>query len=155
MIIKPELKVGDIAPLFELKDQNEQKHNLSELRGKKVLLSWHPLAWTSVCAKQMQSLEDNFDIFSSLNTIAFGLSIDHTFCKKAWAESLGITKTPLLSDFWQHGKTAEEYGCFINQLGFSGRCNIVVNEEGFISLYKVYEIKELPDINEIVSFLRG
>jgi peroxiredoxin len=50
------LNVGDEAPDFTLKDQNDQEFTLSELKGKKVLLSFHPLAWTGVCAKQMKSL---------------------------------------------------------------------------------------------------
>ena len=48
------LRTGEIAPDFVLKDQNGKDFRLSELRGKRVLLSFHPLAWTEVCAKQMQ-----------------------------------------------------------------------------------------------------
>jgi len=51
----------------------------------------------------MKSLEDNMDIFVSLNTVAVGISLDSIPCKKEWAENLGISKTPLLCDFWPHG----------------------------------------------------
>ncbi|NLC39292.1 MAG: redoxin domain-containing protein, partial [Clostridiaceae bacterium] len=43
------LKKGDKAPDFRLKDQYGEEIVLSELKGKKVLISWHPLAFTSVC----------------------------------------------------------------------------------------------------------
>jgi len=59
-------KVGDQAEDFTLKDQNEKEFKLSQSKGKRVLLSFHPLAWTSVCAKQMQSLEANKEVFDSL-----------------------------------------------------------------------------------------
>lgn len=41
------IKVGDRAPGFKLKDQNGKELSLEDLKGKKVLLSWHPLAWTA------------------------------------------------------------------------------------------------------------
>ena len=38
------IAVGDVAPDFVLKDNRAQEIRLSDYRGKKVLLSWHPLA---------------------------------------------------------------------------------------------------------------
>ncbi len=150
-----ELKIGDKAKDFVLKDQNGKEIKLSNFAGKKVLLSFHPLAWTEICAKQMQSLEKNKEVFDSLNTVAFGLSVDSVPCKKAWAESLGVEKTSLLSDFWPHGEVAKLYGIFNEEKGISRRTNIILNEEQNIAFFKVYEIKELPDIMEIINFLKN
>ena len=147
-------KVGHEAKDFTLKDQNEKEFKLSQFKGKKVLLSFHPLAWTGVCAKQMKSLEDNKDAFDSLDTVAVGLSVDTIPSKKAWADSLGIKNTPLLSDFWPHGEVAKLYGIFRKKNGFSERANIIVDENGNIVFFKVYPIPELPDINEITDFLK-
>jgi len=66
-------QVGDMAKRFSLKDQNDQDFNLEDYIGKKVLLSFHPLAFTSVCAQQMKSLEQNQDTFAELNTVAVGV----------------------------------------------------------------------------------
>jgi peroxiredoxin len=41
-------KIGEIAPDFTLRDHNSKELKLLELRGKRVLLSFHPLAWTGV-----------------------------------------------------------------------------------------------------------
>ena len=41
------IKVGAEAVNFSLKDQNGETVSLKSFRGKKVLLSWHPLAWTA------------------------------------------------------------------------------------------------------------
>lgn len=41
------IKVGENAIDFNLKDQNGKEVSLKELKGQKVLLSWHPLAWTA------------------------------------------------------------------------------------------------------------
>ena len=147
-------KVGDQAPDFVLKDQNEKEFKLSDHKGKRVLLSFHPMAWTGVCAKQMKSLEDNKAAFDSLNTVAVGLSVDSIPSKKAWADSLGIKHTSLLADFWPHGGVAQRFGMFREKSGISERANIIVDEKGKIVFVKVYPIPELPDINEIVEFLK-
>jgi len=148
-----QLKVGDRAKNFSLLDQNKKEFTLKEFKDKRVLLSFHPLAWTSVCSEQMKSLEKNKLAFDSLNTVAVGVSIDTVPSKKAWAESLGITKTRLLSDFWPHGKVAKAYGIFLKDDGISGRSNIIVDETGIIRLFKNYPLGQLPDIQEILNSL--
>jgi peroxiredoxin len=149
------LKVGEMAPDFVLKDQHGKEFKLSDFRGKRVLLSFHPLAWTRVCALQMQSLEKNKDTFASLNTVSVGINVDPVPSKKAWAESLGIKDVRLLSDFWQHGAVAKLYGLFREKDGFSERANVIVDEKGKIAFVKVYEISQLPDIEEIIKVIRG
>ena len=103
---------GEKAPDFSLTDHNDKEFKLSEFKGKWILLSFHPLAWTGVCSKQMKSLEKNFKEFEELNTVAVGINVDSVPSKKAWAESLGIKNTRLLSDFWPHGKVAKLYQIF-------------------------------------------
>jgi peroxiredoxin len=63
------MKVGENAPDFVLKDQNGEDFRLSDFRGKKVLLSFHPLAWTGICEKQMKALEENHERFEDLNVV--------------------------------------------------------------------------------------
>ena len=149
------VKVGDRAKDFTLLDQHGKKFQLSRLRGKKrVLLSFHPLAWTGLCAKQMKSLERYKERFDSLKTVAVGLSIDSMPCKAAWAKSLKLKDTRILADFWPHGEMARKYGVFNEQKGFSERANIIIDEKGRIVFYKVYPIKQLPSVSEIVTFLK-
>jgi peroxiredoxin len=149
------MKAGDEARDFVLKDQNGEEFRLSALKGKRVFLSFHPLAWTSICAKQMQSLEEKKSEFDGLKTVAIGLSVDSAPSKKAWAESLGLKKTRLLADFWPHGEVAQSYGIFREGAGTSERANIIVDENQKIAFLKVYEIKVLPDIEEIIGFLKS
>ena len=147
--------VGDMAPDFVLKDNRVQDVRLSEYRGKKVLLSWHPLAWTGVCAEQMKALEANLAEFEKYNTVPLGMSIDSYPSKNAWAKDLGIANVKLLADFWPHGKVAQDYGLFIEEKGFSERANVLIDETGKVVWVKVYEIPELPDIAEVLSKVRG
>ena len=145
---------GVQAPDFTLKDQNGKEFKLSDQRGKKVLLSFHPLAWTGVCARQMQALEERKGEFDALNTVAVGISVDSTPTKEAWAKDLGITATPMLADFWPHGEVARSYGVFRRQDGLAHRSNIIVDENGKIAFSKVYEMSQLPDFDEIIAEIK-
>ncbi len=152
--IERKVKAGDRAPDFMLKDQDGNDFTMHNQKGGRVLLSFHPLAWTPVCTQQMQSLEENFAVFKSLNTLPVGMSVDPVPSKKAWAESIGVKKVPLLSDFWPHGEVAKLFDIFRDKNGFSERANIIVDENGKIALLKTYPLSQLPDINEIIEFIR-
>ena len=147
------IAVGIKAPDFTLKDQNGKTVKLSNLKGKKVLLSFKPLAWTSVCQDHIKLLEENHLRFDKLNTIAFGIGVDSVPSNKAWAKSMDIKNTRLLSDFWPHGEIAQIYGVFRDQDGYSERANIIVDEEQKVVFAKIYPTSQLPDFEEILKFL--
>ena len=147
------IKTGTIAPDFTLDDTREEGVRLSDYRGKKVLLSWHPAAWTGVCTDQMRSLEVNWEQFQALGTVPFGLSTDPSPCKKAWAAVLSIEHVRLLSDFWPHGKVAGDYGILIEEFGMSQRANIIIDENGVVQWVKIYPLSQLPDIGEVLQAL--
>lgn len=149
-----QLKVGDVAPDFTLKNQHEEEIKLSSLKGKKVLLSFHPLAWTSVCEIQMRALALKQDEFNKLNTIAIGISVDSVPSKKEWANYMNIKNTHLLADFWPHGNISKKYDLFLDNVGISGRANILINEQGKIELIRVYKLSEIPDIEDIIKFIK-
>ena len=68
---------------------------------------------------------------------------------------LSIKNTKLLADFYPHGKVAQDQGLFLEELGASGRANIIIDEKGVVQWVKVYDIPELPDINEVLDVLKS
>lgn len=149
------IQLGKVVKSFTLQDQFGQNFVLSKMKGRRVLLSFHPLAWTPVCTRQMQSLEKNRRVFDTFNTIAVGLSVDSVPSKAAWAKAIKVKNTRLLADFWPHGKVAQRLGLFREKDGISQRANIILNEKGKVCFVKVYPIAELPDIKEIIAFLKN
>ncbi len=139
---------------FELVDQFGNNFKLSDYKGKKVLISSHPLAWTSVCAEQMTLLDTYLPQFEELNTIAVGLSVDSSFTKKAWGENLGIKKLRMLADFWPHGGVSEMLKIFREKDGFSERANILIDEDRKVVFVKIYPIEKVPDFEEILSIVK-
>ena len=58
------LKVGDEAPDFELRSHRGGTVKLSDFRGKRqVVVAFHPLAFTPVCAAQMCGYEADLGLF--------------------------------------------------------------------------------------------
>jgi peroxiredoxin len=147
------IRVGDSLPAFNLHDQNNKIVKLAGINNKKVLLSFHPLAWTKICSEQMKSIEKNINSFEKFNVIPFGFSVDSVPCKKEWAKSLEIKSFSLISDFWPHGDYAQILGIFREEDGFSERVNILIDENKKIIWIKIYSISELPDFEEIFDFL--
>jgi peroxiredoxin len=145
---------GETAPDFTLRDQDGQEFKLSEQKGKKVLLSFHPLAWTDFCTLQMLSVEVNYKNFTALNTVPVGLSIDAGPTKKAWADDMKLKQLKILSDFWPHGEVAKAYGLFRERYGTTNRANVIIDEKGNVAWVKVYEILYLPDVNEVIDTLK-
>ena len=149
------IAIGAQVPAFELKDQNGMAMASSELRGRLALLSFHPLAWTGVCQRQMEALEMTASVFDDLNTLALGISVDSVPCKKAWAESINVKTTPLLADFWPHGGLAQSLDIFRDADGISERANVIVDKHGVVQWIKVYPIGDLPDLEELLHVLRN
>jgi len=100
-----------MAPDFELSSHRGDKVKLSSFRGRKhVVVAFHPLAFTPVCATQMQNYETDHSWFEEHDTQVLGISVDSAPAKIAWADALGGISYDLLSDFYPHGAVAEAFG---------------------------------------------
>jgi peroxiredoxin len=90
------IPVGSKAPDFTLKSKTpvDAEVKLSNNHEKKnTVLLFFPLAFTSVCTKEMCDITSGLGAFSSLNADVIGISVDSPFAQHAWAqkEKIGIT----------------------------------------------------------------
>lgn len=152
MITMNELRVGDIAPDFTLKDQDEKDVTLSSFRGKKsVLLAFYPLDWSPVCTKENVCFTKDLSRFEDNDTAVLGISVDSTWSHKAWRESLSLKHT-LLSDM--NREVCKSYGLYLEKPNISKRATVIVDKDGKIRFYKVHEIKTQRDDEEILKILK-
>lgn len=149
------VREGDPVPSFKLRDQHNEEFDLAQALGARVLLSFHPLAFTQVCTRQMQALEAAMDRFESLGVLPLGLSVDPMPAKHAWGREMGIKRLRMLADFWPHGGVASSLGLFRPVEGFSQRANVVIDPSGRAAFVKVYQIPQLPDLDEVFAFLEA
>ena len=150
------LKAGDTAPDFELRSHRGGTVKLSDFRGKKnVVVAFHPLAFTPVCANQMTAYESDRARFDESDTVVLGLSIDAQPAKAAWAQTLGSISFDLLSDFYPHGEVARQYGVLREKDGISERAVFLVDKSGTIAWARVYAIPEQPTNADLFEALES
>ena len=146
------IAVGQPAPDFTLKDQNQKDVKLSEYRGKKVVIVFYPLDWSPVCTNEHTCFVSDLRQFEKLNAQVLGLSVDSVWSHKAFAEKLGI-RYPLLADFQPRGAVAEKFGVYLADKGITGRAIAIVDKAGKIAWLKNYEILTVPDMDEVSQAL--
>ena len=91
------LKIGTNAPEFQLSDQDNNRVNISDFKGQKVLLWFYPKASTPGWTIQGQGLRDEFKKFKDKNTVIIGMSADSVKAQKNFAIKQGF-QFQLLSD---------------------------------------------------------
>jgi len=144
------IEVGQAAPEFTLKDQNQKDVRLSDFRGKNVVIVFYPLDWSPVCTNEHACFVDELKRFENLNAQILGLSVDSVWSHKAWAEKLGIGY-PLLADFQPRGSVADKFGLYLSDKGITARAIAVIDKEGKLAWLKQYEILQVPDVGEVAQ----
>lgn len=70
------LKVGDKVPSFSAKDQDGNTVNLSDYKGKKLIVFFYPKASTPGCTAEACNLRDNYAELQSQGYELLGVSAD-------------------------------------------------------------------------------
>jgi len=130
-------EVGTRVSDFTLKDQNNQEVTLSSFRGKRaVLVVFYPFAFSGICTGELCAVRDDLASFQNDQVQILAVSVDHPFALKAWAQAEGY-EFPLLSDFWPHGKVAQDYGVFNDRAGMAVRGTFLVDTSGIVRFAEV------------------
>jgi peroxiredoxin len=153
------LATGTTAPNFTLKTKNDEglaDVSLSDNLGKKkTVLLFFPLAFTSVCMKEMCDVSDSITAYNNLNAAVYGISVDSPFAQEQMAKVDGL-KFPLLSDFNKEVSKAYDV-LYADLLGFQGvskRSAFVIDEQGTIIYSESSEDPhDLPNFDAIKAAL--
>ena len=148
-----QLKPGDMAPNFELDDQNGKKVKFSDFKGRKLLLYFYPKANTPGCTTQACSVRDAKDDLADMGVAALGISPDPPQQQKKFDEKYGLG-FPLLAD--TDHKVADAYGVWGEKSMYGKkyegiiRSSFLIDEEGKISQtwYKVSPKDTVPQARQ-------
>ena len=141
------IAVGETAPDFILKDQNNQDVRLSDFRGRRaVLLVFYPLAFTGTCQGELCQVRDSLNDFVNDNVQLLTVSVDSPYSHKVWADREGY-RFPLLADFWPHGAVAQAYGVFNAERGFANRGTFLIDRDGVVRFAELNSPGEARDQN--------
>lgn len=153
------IPVGSNAPDFALKTKTAagvEDVKLSDNFGRKnTVLLFFPLAFTSVCTKEMCDITSGLNAFAELNADVIGISVDSPFAQEAWAARERIT-VKLASDL--NKKTAADYGVLLPDLlglgAVAARAAFVVDKQGIVQYSEQTPTpKDLPNFEAIKATL--
>jgi len=151
-----ELKIGDKAPSFSLKDQDGKTVSLADFKGRKLLVYFYPKADTPGCTKQACSVRDAATELAEHNVAAVGISPDTPASQKKFdgKHHLGF---PLLSD--PDHEAAQAYGAWGKKSMYGKtyegiiRSSFLIDEKGKIIQvsYKVKPEDTVPNAKDALN----
>jgi peroxiredoxin len=144
------IDVGQEAPDFTLRDENNQPLRLGELRGSPVVLVFYAADFSPVCSDEMCAYRDDYSQFQGKGARVLGISRDSVWAHKAFKDSLGLTHT-LLAD--TKGEVARLYGTWNEDLALAERLTVVVDKDGIIRYVTRSELLKPRDHREALAAL--
>ena len=146
-----ELKVGDKAPAFKLKNQDGESVSLSDLKGKPIVLYFYPKDDTSGCTKEACNFRDEFPKFGKMKAEIIGVSADSVESHKKFAEKYNLPFN-LLSD--EKKEVIEKYGVW-KEKNMYGRKYMGIERTTFIidangKIGKIFPKVKVDDHNKEV-----
>jgi peroxiredoxin Q/BCP len=104
--------IGDTAPDFSLPRDGGEIVNLSDFKGKKVVLYFYPKDDAPGCTKEAIGFTDMVDAFAAEDTIVLGVSKDSVKKHDKFVAKHDL-KIALLSD--EEGDVCERYGTWVEK----------------------------------------
>jgi thioredoxin-dependent peroxiredoxin len=122
---------GEMAPDFQLMDQNGKVHQLSAYRGQWLVLYFYPKDDTPGCTKEACEFRDEYERLTQTGVVLLGVSLDDIESHQAFAAKYHLP-FPLLSD--ANGEIAKRYGSLfqLGPLKFAKRHSFIIDPEGWI-----------------------
>jgi alkyl hydroperoxide reductase subunit AhpC len=97
--------------------------------------------------------------FEALNAQVLDISVDSIASHLAWRQKeIGPVQVPLCADFYPHADVTRKFGILREGppvAGISERAAFIIDKNGKIAFAKVYAISQLPDMEELLTALRG
>jgi peroxiredoxin len=146
------IQPGSSAPDFSLRDQDGREVSLADFRGQTVVLVFYPADFSPVCSDQLSIYQEVLDPLEERGAKVIGISVDGSFCHKAFREHLNLT-IPLLADFHPKGEVAKAYGVWSEDYGVSSRALVIVGPEGDVRWIYMSPPLEVPGANLIFDAL--
>ena len=151
------IKIGDSAPQFKLKNQNEEEISLDDFKGKWVVVYFYPKDSTPGCTKEACEFELLRIVLEQNNAVILGISRDSTSSHQKFADKHSL-QFNLLSD--PDHQAIEAYGAWVEKSMFGkiyigiSRDSILMNPEG--KVHKIYrKVKPADNAKEILEEVKG
>jgi len=130
------VKVGEVAPDFTVKTQDDKDFKLSDQKGKVVVLLWYPLDWSPTCEKEHCSVSHDRLLYGP-SRVVVGISRDSTWSHKAFKTERKIAHDLLADPMLE---VTKRYGMEHPKVPFiSQRATVIVDKNGKVAFVQVQE----------------
>ncbi|WNB91582.1 thioredoxin-dependent thiol peroxidase [Bacillus sp. NEB1478] len=150
------IEIGTKAPDFKLPASNGQEVQLSDFKGKNVVLYFYPKDMTPGCTTQACDFRDMHEKFENQNTVILGVSPDPLSRHDKFIEKHGLPFV-LLAD--EENKAAELYEVWKLKKNFGKeymgieRSTFIIDKEGNIAKeYRKVKVKD--HVQEALEFIK-
>lgn len=152
------LTIGHPAPLFvgeAVVDSGEIKSiQLSEYRGKWVVLFFYPLDFTFVCPTEITQFRDHLAEFKKLGAEILGASVDSVYAHQRWIkDDLGDLGYPLIGDITK--QISRDYNVLLPDSGIATRATFIIDPKGLVQYMGIHNLNVGRDTREILRVLTG
>jgi peroxiredoxin Q/BCP len=155
-VFAEEIKEGDLAPGFELRDQDGQLHSLEDYRDKWLALYFYPKDDTPGCTTEACEFLDAVFSFRKFNCQILGISMNDEMSHKTFADKYSLP-FPLLAD--TDGITSDTYGVKTKILGitFAKRQTFLIDPNGRVAKHyakvnpTTHSLQILTDLKELIN----
>lgn len=127
------LKINETLPEIIMDAFHEEKLlkvNLSDYKGKWLVILFYPADFTFVCPTELEEAADKYAQFQKIGAEIVSVSTDTAFVHKAWhdnSKSIAKVKYPMLAD--PGGKYCRLFGTYIEEEGLSLRATFIINPD--------------------------
>nr|WP_238718397.1 peroxiredoxin [Petrachloros mirabilis] len=156
------MRVGQQAPNFTataVVDQEFKQIQLTDYRGKYVILFFYPLDFTFVCPTEVRAFSKRYGEFQALNTEVLGVSVDSEYAHLAWILTdlkeggVGELNYPLVSDLKREISIA--YNVLDSEAGMALRGLFIIDPDGVIQHVTINNLAFGRSIDETLRTLQA
>ncbi|PMP94027.1 MAG: peroxiredoxin, partial [Nitrososphaera sp.] len=155
------IEIGSPAPNFTANaffpaENAVRKLSLSELRGKWVVMTFHPGDFTFVCATDLQAFQNYYDRFKAEGAEILAISTDSVYSHKVWWETsprVSKVRYPLVEDISKSISSA--YGFLNSQTGMTRRGTVIVDPDGNVQYVSVFNDRLGKDVGHVYNAFQG
>jgi thioredoxin-dependent peroxiredoxin len=152
-ILGPEQKTGNPAPDFSVLSNDLKPVNLSDYKGKILVISAVPSLDTSVCDLETRRFNQEAEKLGS-DVVILTISMDLPFAQKRWCGAAGVNNVVTLSDH-RDASFGAAYGVLIKELRLLARTIFIIDKEGIIRYIQVVnEVTDEPDYEAVLNAIQ-
>lgn len=153
-LIGSEVRVGDIAPNFEVLSNDRSKVTLEDSKGKIRIITCVPSLDTGVCDVQTRKFNEAASELGN-DVEVLTISVDLPFAQSRWCGVAGVNRVQTLSDHYNMS-FGTAYGTYMKEHRLECRAVFVVDDRDIVTYAEyVPEVTDQPNYEAALDAVKS